>query len=51
MLTLAYGSEKWAIRRTDESRLISTDTCFMRTEGYTLSDHKQRNRRNYKFHK
>jgi hypothetical protein len=27
---LSYGSEAWTIRRTDEKRLISAETCFLR---------------------
>jgi hypothetical protein len=33
---LSYGSETWAIRRTDERRLISAEMIFLRrTAGYT----------------
>jgi hypothetical protein len=38
---LSYGSEAWAIRRTDERRLISAEMTFLRrTAGYTRRDHK-----------
>jgi hypothetical protein len=38
---LSYGSEAWAIRRTDERRLISAEMSFLRrTAGYTIWDHK-----------
>jgi hypothetical protein len=38
---LSHGSEAWTIRRNDERILISAEMCFMRTAGYTRSDHKR----------
>jgi hypothetical protein len=41
-LVLSYGSVAWTIRRTDERRLISAETHFLRrTAGYTRWDHKR----------
>lgn len=40
--TLSYGSESWAMRRTDDTRLISTETLFMKTAEYALLGGKEK---------
>lgn len=37
---LAYGSEAWMIIKADKKRLLASEMKFMRSECYTLLDHK-----------
>jgi hypothetical protein len=40
--TLIHGSEIWALRKQDKTRLTTSEMKFLRkTVGYTLMDHKQ----------
>jgi hypothetical protein len=39
--TLLYGSEIWTLKQCDKNRLRTAETKYLlRTEGYTLLDHK-----------